>query len=126
MEMREDLLTERITQCIIEVHQTLEPGFLESIYRKAMVIELTKQELTMEQVRSYLKATGIKVAILVNFAKEKADFRKVELEQYPFISIISISPFLTLPERLPIKISLLRWNILKSYYFKLFRRSTEM
>ena len=122
-EYSEDLLTERIIQCIIKVHQTLGPGFLESIYRRAMVIELTKQELTVEtekgivvyyegeevgrhrldilienkvivelktveelskahyaQVRSYLKATGRKVAILVNFAKEKADFRRVELE----------------------------------------------
>jgi len=123
MERREDLLTERIIQCIIGVHQTLGPGFRESIYRKAMVVELTKQELMVEtekeivvyyqgeevgrhrldilvgnkvivelktveelskvhyaEVRSYLKATGIKVAILVNFAKEKADFRRVELE----------------------------------------------
>lgn len=30
------------------------------------------------QVRSYLKATGLRVAILVNFAKEKADFRRIE------------------------------------------------
>jgi len=27
---------------------------------------------------SYLKATGLPVALLVNFAKEKADFRRVE------------------------------------------------
>ncbi|MFH1564200.1 MAG: GxxExxY protein [Nitrospirota bacterium] len=122
-EYREDSLTERIIQCIIKVHQTLGPGFLENIYSRAMVIELTKQELRVEiekeiviyyegeevgrhrldvfvenkvivelktveelskahyaQVRSYLKATSVKVAILVNFAKEKADFRRVELE----------------------------------------------
>ncbi len=115
-------LTEAIIQCIIKVHQTLGPGFLEQIYSRALVIELTKQGLTVEtekgiviyyqgeevgrhrldilvenevivelktveelskahyaQVRSYLKATGIKVALLVNFAKEKADFRRVEL-----------------------------------------------
>ncbi|MEW6618579.1 MAG: GxxExxY protein [bacterium] len=120
---QENLLTEIIIQCIIKVHQTLGPGFLESIYRRAMVIELTKQGLRVKtekeiliyyegeeigkhrldilveskvivelktveelskahyaQVRSYLKATGVKVAILVNFAKEKADFRRVELE----------------------------------------------
>ncbi|MEW6620662.1 MAG: GxxExxY protein [bacterium] len=116
-EYQENLLTEIIIQCIIKVHQTPGPGFLESIYRRAMVIELTKQGLRVEtekeiliyyegeevgkhrldilveskvivelktveelskahyaQVRSYLKATGVKVAILVNFAKEKADF----------------------------------------------------
>ncbi len=119
----ENLLTERIIQCIIKVHQTLGPGFLETIYRKAMIIELAKQKLIAEtekeivvyyegeevgrhrldifvenkvivelktveelskahyaQVRSYLKATGKEVAILVNFAKEKADFRRVELD----------------------------------------------
>ncbi|MEW6619366.1 MAG: GxxExxY protein [bacterium] len=122
-EYQENLLTEIIIQCIIKTHQTLGPGFLESIYRRAMVIELTKQGLRVEtekeiliyyegeevekhrldilveskvivelktveelskahyaQVRSYLKATGVKVALLVNFAKEKADFRRVELE----------------------------------------------
>ena len=31
------------------------------------------------QLRSYLKASGLKVGILVNFSKEKADFRRIEL-----------------------------------------------
>lgn len=116
-------LTEAIIQCIIKVHQTLGSGFLERIYSRALIIELTKRGLAVEtekeiviyyqgeevgrhrldilvenevivelktvaelskahyaQVRSYLKATGMKVALLVNFAKEKADFRRVELE----------------------------------------------
>jgi GxxExxY protein len=30
------------------------------------------------QVRSYLKATGLKLAILVNFSKERSDFRRIE------------------------------------------------
>ncbi|HEX2165886.1 MAG TPA: GxxExxY protein [Longimicrobiales bacterium] len=41
-------LTGRIIQCIIHVHQTLGPGFLESVYRRALVIELRKQKLTTE------------------------------------------------------------------------------
>ncbi len=49
-----------------------------------MIIELkTVEELSKAhyaQVRSYLKATGLNVCILVNFAKEKADFRRIELE----------------------------------------------
>ena len=120
---RQDVLTQILIEGIIQVHQTLGPGLLESIYRKAMVIELTKRQLTVEteqeiaiyydgievgrhrldllvnnkvivelktveqlsrahyaQVRSYLKATGKRVALLVNFAKEKADFRRVERE----------------------------------------------
>ena len=33
------------------------------------------------QVRSYLKATGLSVALLVNFAKERADFRRIETSE---------------------------------------------
>ena len=116
-----DSLTERIIPCIIKVHQTLGPGFLESIYRNALIIELDRFGLrakmekaipvyyegtevgrhrldilvedvvilelkTVEhlgkshyaQIRSYLKASGLKVGMLVNFAKDRADFRRVE------------------------------------------------
>jgi len=122
-EYGEDKLTELIIKGIIKVHQILGPGFLESIYRKALIIELRKQGVRAEtekeimvyyegenigrhrldilvedkviielktveelskahyaQVRSYLKATELRVAILVNFAKEKADFRRIELK----------------------------------------------
>ena len=120
MEFKGDRLTELIIQAIIRVHQVLGPGFLESIYRKALVKELEKRGLRVEtekricvyydgeevglhrldivvedeviielktveslsrthyaQVRSYLKATRLKKAILVNFALEKADFRRI-------------------------------------------------
>jgi len=116
-----DRLTEAIIECIIKVHQTLGPGFLESVYRKALLIEMRKCNLGVQdekeviiyydgeevgrhrldilvegkvivelktveelskahyaQVRSYLKATNLTVALLVNFAKEKADFRRIE------------------------------------------------
>ena len=121
MNYQQDKLTETIIECIIQVHQTLGPGFLESIYRKSLLIELRKRDLTVEtekevtiyydgqevgkhrldllvaesriielktvealskahdaQVRSYLKATSLSVAILVNFAVERADFRRIE------------------------------------------------
>ncbi len=114
-------LTETIIEAIIAVHRTLGPGFLESVYQRALVIELRDRGLavanekevpityrgqlvgrhrldliindsvilelkTVEdlskahyaQVRSYLKATGLPVALLVNFSKEKADFRRIE------------------------------------------------
>ena len=117
----EDKLTESIIQSIIDVHRTLGPGFLENVYRRALLVELTRRGLGVEtekeviiyykgaevgrhrldllvdnrvivelktvedlsvvhyaQVRSYLKATGLTVGLLVNFAKEKADFRRVE------------------------------------------------
>ena len=123
MDYQEDKLTEAIIQCIIKVHQTLGPGFLESVYRRALLVEIKQRNLPVEtekeivvyyegvevgrhrldilvdskvivelktvddlskahyaQVRSYLKATGLRLALLVNFSKEKADFRRIEAE----------------------------------------------
>jgi GxxExxY protein len=120
VECRGDELTERVIACIIKVHQTLGAGFLEVIYRNALIIELAKQGLTFEiekevlvfyeghpvgrhrldlvvegqlvlelktvsalaaihyaQIRSYLKATGIAVGLLINFNNHHADFRRV-------------------------------------------------
>lgn len=116
-----DQLTGRVIQCIIRVHQTLGPGFLENVYRRAMILELQKRGLTVDvekevlvcydgcevgrhrldilvegqlilelktveafskahyaQVRSYLKATRLRAALLVNFSGDRADFRRVE------------------------------------------------
>jgi hypothetical protein len=93
-----DQLTEKVIGCIIKVHQKLGPGFIESIYRSAIVIECSLQGMRAQyekvilelkqvdelgraqyaQVRSYLKATGLKRALLVNFAKAKADIRRIE------------------------------------------------
>jgi GxxExxY protein len=122
-----DRLTERVIQCIINVHQTLAPGFVERVYRRALLIELQKQNLNTEvekevvvyyhgqvvgrhrldllvdgqvilelktvealskahyaQVRSYLRATRLDVGLLVNFADDRADFRRVEAPvKYP-------------------------------------------
>jgi len=121
MTYQQDQLTETIIECVIRVHKILGPGFLESIYRKALMIELKRHCLDVEtekevviyyekqeigrhrldmliqskvivelktvealsrahyaQVRSYLKATNLTVAILVNFSSDKADFRRLE------------------------------------------------
>jgi GxxExxY protein len=47
-----------------------------------LMVELkTVEELNRShdaQVRAYLKATGLPVALLVNFAKAKADYRRIE------------------------------------------------
>jgi GxxExxY protein len=117
-----DELTAQIIEAVIKVHQTLGPGFIERIYRNALVIELgnrgfdvkTEHSLAISyeghhvgnhrldlvinnqvvlelksvaavctahyaQLRSYLHAAGLKVGLLVNFANEKADFRRVEI-----------------------------------------------
>jgi GxxExxY protein len=121
MTYQEDHLTRTVIECIIKVHKILGPGFLESIYRKSLMLELRTRNLLVEmekevtvfyekqevgchrldilvenqvivelktvedlshahyaQVRSYLKATKLKIAILVNFNKERADFRRIE------------------------------------------------
>ncbi len=124
MEFRGDSLTETIIQCIIEVHRELGPGFLESVYRKALVIELQRNNLNVEeekeiriyykealvgthrldivienlviielktveslskahyaQIKSYLKASGCKIGLLVNLLNDKADFRRIEMPE---------------------------------------------
>jgi GxxExxY protein len=122
MSFANDTLTDRIIHGVIRVHQKLGPGFLEIVYRRALVMELAKLGLTTEvgkeilvyyddepvgrhvldllvdgrvivevkavdalckahyaQVRAYLKASGLAVALLVNFDDARADYRRVEL-----------------------------------------------
>lgn len=121
MDYQNDPLTSKIIECIIAVHPTLGPGFLESIYRNALLLELrhkglyveTEKELqvlylgtmvgthrldllvenevvlelkTVEelgkahyaQIRSYMKAAKLRKGLLVNFAGDMADFRRIE------------------------------------------------
>ena len=49
MALEHESLTETIIGAAIEVHRTLGPGFLESIYPNAMVIELRKRGLQVTQ-----------------------------------------------------------------------------
>ena len=111
-------LTEKIIKCFYKVHDALGDGFLESVYEKALLIELEDAGFKAESQRSltvyykgrlvkdfkadivfedkivieikavsrlaphheaqlinYLKATGIKVGLLVNFG-EKLEFKR--------------------------------------------------
>jgi len=55
-------LTEKIIKCAIEVHKRLGPGFLESIYENALVIELQRENLQIEQQREVvIKYDGVEV-----------------------------------------------------------------
>jgi GxxExxY protein len=115
-----DELSGRIIRSAIEVHRRLGPGFLESIYGAAFVIQLHKDGLKVEvqkeievmydgqvvgvhrldlvvedevvvelkavrefdnshtaQLLSYLKATGLKVGLLLNFAKPTLRIKRV-------------------------------------------------
>jgi GxxExxY protein len=55
-------LTDKIIRCAIEVHKKLGPGFLESIYENALIIELQKQDLQVERQREVvIKYNGVEV-----------------------------------------------------------------
>ncbi len=45
---RKDKLTKSIIARVIRVHQKLGPGFLESIYKRALVVELTREKIPYE------------------------------------------------------------------------------
>jgi GxxExxY protein len=120
MALEHEALTEKIIGAAIEVHRQLEPGFLESIYQKALIHELRKRALGVESevdvsvmydgveiglhrldllventivvelkaiknledihfaiVRSYLKASGKKHGLLINFCKPTLEVKRV-------------------------------------------------
>jgi len=120
MNLELEELTGRIISCAIEVHKTLGPGFLESVYQIALPMELAKNKLNVEtqkgikifydnkeiglhrldlvvegqvivelktvkefddshtaQLISYLKASGLKVGLLMNYAKEVLKIKRV-------------------------------------------------
>jgi len=55
-------LTDKIIGCAIEVHKNLGPGFLESIYENALIVELQKQNLQVErQCEVVIKYDGVEV-----------------------------------------------------------------
>jgi GxxExxY protein len=119
-EIIEKELSYKIINAAFEVHNQLGPGFLESLYEKAMDIELTTQGLIIEQQKriivkykdqiigehvldavvngkiileykavselipfheqqalSYLKATGLALAIVINFGSSRVQYRRI-------------------------------------------------
>lgn len=133
--MKHEALTNQIIGCIVKVHRTLGPGFVEVIYRRALVIELrccglqveVEKEVAVyyegelvgthrldvvvngavvlelkavsdlaaahyEQLRSYLRASGTEVGMLVNFGKERSDFRRVDAPATNPLDFLSTSP----------------------------------
>jgi GxxExxY protein len=46
--LEHEALTERIIGAAIEVHRRLGPGFLESVYEKALIIELRKRGMSVQ------------------------------------------------------------------------------
>ena len=113
-------LSYKVVGCAMEVHKELGPGFLESVYEAAMVVELEKQgiqfalqtqfpviykgvlvkhfiadmvianEIVVElkaiskigniekaQVINYLKATCLKLGLLINFGQTSLQFERI-------------------------------------------------
>jgi GxxExxY protein len=67
-----DALTEGVIGCAIEVHRTLGPGLLESVYRECVLIELRANQFSVELERSvpieykgHRIRTALKVDLLV-------------------------------------------------------------
>jgi GxxExxY protein len=55
-------LTDKIIGCAIEVHKRLGPGFLESIYENAFILELEKHNLHVQRQQEIIvKYDGIEV-----------------------------------------------------------------
>ena len=121
MELLHEELTYEIIGTAMEVHATLGPGFLESVYQEALAIELLSRGMPFEekkrldvfykgiklekhfeadfvcdnkviveikalsalttehqsQVLNYLKATGIKVGLLINFGSKSLEHKRM-------------------------------------------------
>lgn len=120
MELQHKDITQQIIGAAFEVHGVLGYGFLEKVYQKAMVVELTARgvravmerkidvhyknvcvgnyeaDLLVEecvlvgikvapeymksdeaQLLNELKATGIKVGVLINFGRARVEFKRM-------------------------------------------------
>ena len=62
MALEDEALTDRIIGAAIEVHRRLGPGFLESVYEKALIIELRKRGLSVrDQMEIMIEYDGEEV-----------------------------------------------------------------
>ena len=68
-----EALTEQIIGCAIEVHRTLGPGLLESVYQECLTLELLQANLCVERERyvpieykGHRLKRGLKVDLLVD------------------------------------------------------------
>ena len=81
-------LTDKIINSASDVYNQLGYGFMEKVYENAMMIKLLQKGLELKAVSSlskahevqlvnYLKATGVKVGLLINFGEKLKIIRRV-------------------------------------------------
>lgn len=73
-------VSEKIIGRAFHVHNNLVCGFLEKVYENALVIELRKavkhiDEIHQAQLLNYLKATGLKLGLILNFGSPKLEIK---------------------------------------------------
>jgi len=93
-----DQLITEIIECAKRIRRQLGPGFLEKVYKNAMVVELRKLKLNFEtekliqilelkatqdlsianevQLVNYLTSTQIDDGLLINFGSDKLQFKR--------------------------------------------------
>ena len=86
-------ITETILGCRFDVMNELGVGFLESVYKNALVVEEAVivelkccEKILLEhqaQTINYLKSSGVLVGLLVNFGKRKVAYKRLHHPDYP-------------------------------------------
>ena len=69
MALEHEVLTERIIGAAIEVHRRLGPGFLESVYEKALIIELRKCGLAVRD----------QMEVIIEYGGEEVGRHRIDL-----------------------------------------------
>lgn len=91
-----EALTEKIIGCAIEVHRTLGPGLLESVYQECLIIELKDHQLTVQsdrQVRLEYKGHRIRGDLRLDLVVE--DCVVVELKSVERLHPVNVAQVIT-------------------------------
>jgi len=71
-----DTITSRVIGCAHTVGNVLGPGFLEKVYENALMVEL-RSVVNRVQCLNYLRATGLRIALLLNFGSPRVEVQRV-------------------------------------------------
>jgi len=70
-------LSKRVVRCALAVANTLGSGFVEKVYENALDYEIRKRGLDLAQCLNYLKATGPRLCLLLNFGQPRPEIKRV-------------------------------------------------